>query len=158
MHPMTILILFLMSSSSFSIGAGTTFTVLLAGQSNMAGRGGLNGAGVWDRFVPPESEPPIPDSVIRLSPDLTWERASEPLHRGLDFTVQEPKLGIGPGMPFATALLRHVDPLNTGTVTVALVPAAQGGTSIVQWQRGNNTAYINLLARAEAASRWFQMS
>ncbi|CAA0817281.1 Probable carbohydrate esterase [Striga hermonthica] len=148
MHPL-IFILFLFSNVGPTLSNGKTFTVLLAGQSNMAGRGGVKG-GVWDRFVPPESIPAIPDSVIRLAPNYTWEPAAEPLHRGIDITVKEQHLGIGPGLPFATALLRRVDPSNTGAATVALVPAAMGGSHILQWQRGSSY-YLNLLARAEAA-------
>jgi hypothetical protein len=51
---------------------------ILAGQSNMAGRGGVTGAR-WDGIVPsPDCSPS--SSVLRLSPSLRWEQAREPLH------------------------------------------------------------------------------
>ncbi|CAA0817282.1 Probable carbohydrate esterase, partial [Striga hermonthica] len=153
MHPLILILFFFCTGGQTLSNGTTTFTVLLAGQSNMAGRGGVEG-GVWDLFVPPESLPAIPDSVIRLTPELKWEPAAEPLHRGIDTTVEQGHLGIGPGLPFATALLRRVDPSNTGAATVALVPAAMGGSNILQWQHGNNSYYLNLLARAECWVRY----
>lgn len=54
---------------------------VLAGQSNMAGRGGVTGAR-WDGVVPPDSAPS--PSVLRLTADLRWEEAREPLHQGID--------------------------------------------------------------------------
>ncbi|CAA0817285.1 Probable carbohydrate esterase [Striga hermonthica] len=157
MHPVIfilILILFFFSTGGTNPINVTTYTILLAGESNMAGRGGVNGT--WDRFIPPESLPANPDSVIRLSPELRWEPATEPLHHSIDITVDQDHLGIGPGMAFATALLRRVDPSNTGTATVALVPAAMGDSGILRWQSGNSSAvYLNLLVRAEAAALSF---
>lgn len=53
---------------------------ILAGQSNMAGRGGVR-HGKWDGNVPPECRPN--PSILRLNPQLQWEEAHEPLHTGI---------------------------------------------------------------------------
>ncbi|XP_039832373.1 uncharacterized protein LOC120693037, partial [Panicum virgatum] len=84
------------SSSSSSAGNRTLLvSFLLAGQSNM----GATSGGSWD--VPPECAPS--PRILRLSPELRWEEAREPLHRGIDL---HNVLGVGPGMPFAHAVLR----------------------------------------------------
>ncbi|KAL6509369.1 hypothetical protein OROGR_022679 [Orobanche gracilis] len=115
---------------------------LLAGQSNMGGKGGVV-HDVWDGYVPPECDPN--PAILRLNKLLAWEEAREPLHRDIDYKDAN---GIGPGMPFATTLLKR-DPyyiLNN----IGLVPAAVAGTTISQWQRGH-CLYNRFLARAEAA-------
>ncbi|KAI8548642.1 hypothetical protein RHMOL_Rhmol07G0289900 [Rhododendron molle] len=115
---------------------------LLAGQSNMSGRGGVTN-GTWDGFVPPECGPN--PSVLRLAANLTWVPAAEPLHKDIDVNVTA---GVGPGMSFANALLAH-DP---GLGVVGLVPCAIGGTKISQWVRGS-FLYDQLVRRADAAAR-----
>lgn len=114
--------------------------ILLAGQSNMSGRGGVIND-TWDGVVP-EASWPSP-SVIRLTAGLTWETAQEPLHRDIDITKV---CGIGPGLAFAKTLL-----LTDSSVSqVALVPCAIGGTNISQWARGSQL-YNQLVRRAVAA-------
>ncbi|CAI9115216.1 OLC1v1016058C1 [Oldenlandia corymbosa var. corymbosa] len=54
---------------------------ILAGQSNMAGRGGVKG-GIWDGIVPQECQPN--KSILRLSGNGLWEEAIEPLHKDID--------------------------------------------------------------------------
>ncbi|KAB1208848.1 hypothetical protein CJ030_MR6G011284 [Morella rubra] len=60
---------------------------ILAGQSNMAGRGGvvndtITGIVTWDGIVPPQCQPnPF---ILRLSANLTWVLAHEPLHADID--------------------------------------------------------------------------
>ncbi|KAB5526651.1 hypothetical protein DKX38_020498 [Salix brachista] len=71
---------------------------ILAGQSNMAGRGGVV-HGKWDGNVPPECRPN--PSTLRLSAKLTWEEAQEPLHADIDVGKT---CGIGPGMAFVDGL------------------------------------------------------
>ncbi|KAF7138222.1 hypothetical protein RHSIM_Rhsim07G0224600 [Rhododendron simsii] len=115
---------------------------LLAGQSNMSGRGGVTN-GTWDGFVPPGCGPN--PSVLRLAANLTWVPAAEPLHKDIDVNVTA---GVGPGMSFANALLAY-DP---GLGVVGLVPCAIGGTKISQWVRGS-FLYDQLVRRAGAAAR-----
>ncbi|WOG90728.1 hypothetical protein DCAR_0309972 [Daucus carota subsp. sativus] len=114
--------------------------ILLAGQSNMSGRGGVVND-TWDGIVPDESRPSR--SVLRLSAGLVWEKAQEPLHRDIDVTKV---CGIGPGLAFAKSLM-HKD---SGVGQVALVPCAIGGTNISQWARGS-PLYNQLVRRAVAA-------
>lgn len=124
-----------------------TAIFLLAGQSNMAGRGGVTNSTVthrptWDGVVPPQCSPT--PSILRLASDLTWVEAREPLHADIDFLKTN---GIGPGMPFANNILMDKP---GGRRVVGLVPCAIGGTSIKEWQQGSNL-YNHLLSRAEAS-------
>ncbi|KAF7046552.1 hypothetical protein CFC21_055576 [Triticum aestivum] len=134
-----------------------TLVFILAGQSNMGGRGGATSGNRWDGVVPPECAPS--PRTLRLSPSLRWEEAREPLHAGVDAGNV---VGVGPGMPFAHALLRS--PACPRGAVVGLVPCAQGGTPIANWSRGSEM-YERMVARARvagagtgrvAALLWFQ--
>lgn len=120
--------------------------VILAGQSNMAGRGGVvnntkTGITTWDGIVPPQCQPN--PSIFRLSADLTWVLANEPLHKDIDYNKTN---GIGPGMAFANAILTK----EPGFGTVGLVPCAIGGTNISQWAKGG-FLYDQLVGRSTVA-------
>lgn len=112
---------------------------ILAGQSNMAGRGGVR-HGKWDGNVPPECRPS--PSVLRLNPQLQWEVAHEPLHAGIGSPKPQ---GVGPGLAFANEI-----GAKGFHGVVGLVPCAVGGTKISQWARGT-TLYNQLLRRSRAA-------
>ncbi|KAG8061890.1 hypothetical protein GUJ93_ZPchr0003g16692 [Zizania palustris] len=113
---------------------------ILAGQSNMAGRGGVLG-NHWDGIVPPDCAPN--PSILRLSPQLRWELAHEPLHDGID---SNRTCGVGPGMAFANAVLRS----GRAAPVVGLVPCAVGGTRMAQWVKGSEL-YADLVRRARVA-------
>ncbi|PKA47726.1 putative carbohydrate esterase [Apostasia shenzhenica] len=113
---------------------------VLAGQSNMAGRGGVSDDR-WDHFVPPECRPT--PSILRLSSQLCWEEAREPLHADIDVLKT---CGVGPGMPFAQAVLAAGE-----AASIALVPCAVGGTAIGEWGRGT-PLYETLVRRATIAA------
>lgn len=89
--------------------------VLLAGQSNMAGRGKVS-----DLDAKPHPR------VLMLNREGEWVPAVDPLH------FDKPKLvGVGPGKSFALAYAEaHPD------VTVGLVPCAVGGSPIDSWAPG----------------------
>ncbi|CAM0947836.1 unnamed protein product [Alopecurus aequalis] len=141
--PATMLLLLLLALV-LAAGAETpTLVFILAGQSNMGGRGGATEGGHWDGYVPPECAPS--PRTLRLSPSLQWEEAREPLHAGVDVGNV---LGVGPGMPFAHAVLRS-DAVPRGAV-MGLVPCAQGGTPIANWSRGTDL-YDRMVTRARAA-------
>ncbi|XP_050213051.1 probable carbohydrate esterase At4g34215 [Mercurialis annua] len=110
---------------------------ILAGQSNMAGRGGVD-RGIWNGNLPPEcsSNP----SILRLSAELKWEVAREPLHADIDVSKT---CGVGPGMAFAN----RVKASDSSIGVVGLVPCAVGGTKIGQWARGMRL-YQELVSRA----------
>lgn len=122
---------------------------ILSGQSNMSGRGGVfnetSPAGTvnltWDGVVPPECQPN--PSILRLSAELSWVEAQEPLHKDIDVNKT---CGVGPGMPFANTLKKE-DP-NIGVI--GLVPCAIGGTNITQWTRGS-WLYNEMIRRTKAA-------
>ena len=88
---------------------------LLAGQSNMAGRGAMSPA---DK---------VPHArVLMLNKDDEWVAAVDPMH------FDKPDIvGVGLGRSFALALAER-DP----SITIGLVPAAVGGSPIDAWQPG----------------------
>nr|XP_043617989.1 probable carbohydrate esterase At4g34215 [Erigeron canadensis] len=129
---------------------------ILAGQSNMAGRGGVIN-GTWDGLIVPEMKPK-PGKILRLGGNLRWEDAKEPLHFDIDVNKT---CGVGPGMAFANALVRS-DPHHSRVV--GLVPCAIGGSGIGEWSRGGRL-YKKLVKRAAVAVQgggviravlWFQ--
>ena len=111
--------------------------VVLAGQSNMAGRG----------FVEPQDKEPIP-RVFMLDKSGNWVPAVEPVH------YDKPSAGVGPGREFAR-LLAEQDP----TIAVGLVPTACGGSSIDAWTPGtyfkqtDSHPYDDAIARTRRALR-----
>lgn len=125
--------------------AAEALIFVLAGQSNMAGRGGVCGDR-WDGVVPAQCRPSR--SILRLDARLRWEVAREPLHADVDVNKT---CGVGPGMPFAHALLTSsLLPRQRPPTAIALVPCAVGGTSIQEWARGTSL-YESLVRRARAA-------
>lgn len=88
---------------------------LLAGQSNMAGRGPMD---LEARRVP--------ERVLKLTREQTWEPAIEPLH------FDKPEVvGVGLGGAFAK-VLAATEP----AVTVGLIPCAFGGSPLSDWAAG----------------------
>lgn len=114
---------------------------ILSGQSNMAGRGGVNHHRHWDRFVPPQCAPD-PTKIHRLNSHLQWESAHEPLHFDID---TKKTCGVGPGMSFANAVKDLADGV------IGLVPCAVGGTAIKEWARGTHL-YENMIRRSKSSS------
>ncbi|RZC48500.1 hypothetical protein C5167_016928 [Papaver somniferum] len=116
---------------------------ILSGQSNMAGRGGVNSHKKFDGILPPECQPD--PKILRLDAHLRWVEAHEPLHADID---NKKACGIGPGMPFTKAV-RSQDP---SIDVVGLVPCAVGGTAIKEWEKGAHL-YENMVKRAKASTR-----
>ncbi|XP_060194036.1 probable carbohydrate esterase At4g34215 [Lycium barbarum] len=121
---------------------------LLAGQSNMSGRGGIsrkivrgNVTDIWDGFVPQECKPNR--KIIRFNADQKWEEAHEPLNYGMDCFE---RCGVGPGMAFANEVLKR----DSNFGVIGLVPCARGGTGLYRWIRGSY-AYDDLIKRAKFA-------
>ena len=88
---------------------------LLAGQSNMAGRG----------EIVPGDECPASNSILMLTKDLQWVPATHPVH------YDKVTAGYGLGLDFAKQYLTD----HPG-VTVGLIPTACGGSSILHWKEG----------------------
>src|SRR5689334_18433743 len=101
---------------------------LLAGQSNMAGRG----------MVEPSDTLPDP-RILTINQKNEIVVAKEPLH------YYEPgRTGLDCGLSFAKALLKSVP----DNVTILLVPAAVGGSSIQQWLEDETWRDVKLLTNA----------
>ena len=107
---------------------------LLIGQSNMAGRGVVDGKSVTS------------DKILALDAENEWVMANDPMH------YDKPEAGVGPGLSFALEMLK----LNPEQ-TIGLIPCAVGGTSISKWSPNafdNGTGfypYDNTIDRAKIA-------
>lgn len=123
-----------------SVGIQWKNIFILAGQSNMSGRGGVINE-TWDGIVPLESRPKT--MILRLNAQLNWEQAMEPIHRDIDWNKT---CGVGPAMAFANGVL--VSDSSFGMV--GLVPCAIGGTNISEWGKGSRL-YNEMVRRAAAA-------
>lgn len=86
---------------------------ILAGQSNMAGRG----------LVSPE-DTLSSSNILAIDTTLQWYLAKEPLH------FYEPSLkGLDCGLSFA----RELDKSLNDSIYIGLIPCAVGGSSVEQW-------------------------
>ncbi len=115
--PPLLVALALATMSSAGTAAPTIQVFLLAGQSNMVGRG-----------------QPISDGTGPVDPNLllyrdgAWQEAQDPL--GPD---KDKERGVGPGMTFGLGVLSHEPP---GT-KVGLIMCARGSTTIGAWRHGS---------------------
>lgn len=128
-------------------------TFILAGQSNMSGRGDLAALTEADRLSDPR---------IRLfGNDGLWRLALDPLddaHGQIDVVSADRLAAVGPGLFFAREFMS-----GSGR-DVALIPCAKGGSSMQQWKPdlSANTLYGSCLGRAKAAGSpvtgifWYQ--
>lgn len=99
---------------------------LLAGQSNMAGRG----------FVEPQ-DTISDDRVLTITKNNEWIYAKEPLH------FYEPALaGLDCGLSFGKTLTQGLD----DSVTIAVIPCAVGGSSVEQWLGDSLFRSVTLLS------------
>ncbi len=111
------------------------YLVMLAGQSNMAGRG----------IPTPEDKLPY-TRVLMMDKNGEWVPAHAPLH------FDKPSAGVGPGDMFAK-LMAQDDP----TITVGIIPTACGGSSLVHWRPGvyweqtKSNPYDDAIARTRKA-------
>jgi hexosaminidase len=97
---------------------------ILAGQSNMAGRG----------WVEPQDTVPNPQ-IISINKENQWIYAKEPLH------FYQPQLtGLDCGMSFARELINHLD----SNIVIALLPCAVGGSSVNFWLNDSTFHGIHL--------------
>ena len=93
---------------------------VLAGQSNMAGRGPLS-----QRPPPEPVDAELRKRILALGPSQRWDVADEPLH----WDKPGPKQGVGPGLSFALEVARALP-----TATIGLVPTAVGGSELARWE------------------------
>lgn len=133
---------FLASSPAFAQPKDLLIFVL-AGQSNMSGRG----------KAPLPSEFRQIEGVWNFNNAWKWERATEPLDSAagqLDLVSADQSAGVGPGLVFA-ARMRE---LRTGSA-IGLVQCAKGASSMLDWlQSGSReTLYGSCIARVKEASK-----
>ena len=89
---------------------------ILAGQSNMAGRG-----------IPDTVDKTPHPRVWMLNKANQWVPATDPMH------FDKPDvIGVGPGLTFGKLMAEQVDT----TVFIGLIPIAVGGSAIGAWQPG----------------------
>ncbi|MBD1422808.1 sialate O-acetylesterase [Sphingobacterium chuzhouense] len=124
----------------FFFGSGVTKSTiknpmelyLLAGQSNMAGRGKV---GAIDTVGHPR--------VYVLNARDEWSTAKEPLH------YDKANSGVGPGFVFGKIMAE-----NKNNVNIGLIPAAVGGTKISYWVPGGQRGlYEEALRKARVAMK-----
>jgi hypothetical protein len=118
---------------------------ILAGQSNMSGRGELS-------RLPPKF-PANRRRIKSFSNAYTWTEAVEPLDdpRGQkDACSLDPAPGVGPGVAFGQRLSQLMP-----SVEVGLIPCAMEESSLAQWAPSpqRDTLYGSSLNRAREASR-----
>jgi len=99
---------------------------LLAGQSNMAGRG----------FVEPSDTLSDP-RILTITENKQWIMAKEPLH------FYEPNnTGLDCGLSFGRELIKHIP----DSISIALIPCAVGGSSIQHWLGDSLFRKVQLLS------------
>lgn len=110
---------------------------LLAGQSNMAGRGNV------------EAQDTVPDKrILTLNSKGQWEVAKEPVHFDRAYA------GTGPGLAFARALS-----VADTSIIIGLVPCAVGGSSINSWLPADEPSklgknYLQAIERCKVAATY----
>lgn len=113
---------------------------LLAGQSNMAGRGAVKDLG--------EADAKADGRILALNRDGAWQPAVDPLH------WDKAGSGVGPGKAFALAVAAK-----TPGVTIGLIPTACGGSPISTWEPGkswdqtNSNPWDDAMVRAKQAMK-----
>lgn len=107
---------------------------LMIGQSNMAGRGDL------------EDVEPIQNSRCFMLRIGRWQAMAEPINPDRTIFRDGKPVGISLGASFADSFAKY-----TG-LEVGMIPCADGGTRIEQWQPGE-VLYDHALAMAKLAMR-----
>jgi len=113
---------------------------VLAGQSNMSGKGEI------------PSEQSANPRIIVFGNDYHWRIASEPIdspNGQLDEVSLDSNAGFGPGLAFATSLIKRKPDM-----VIGIIPCAKSASSIEEWQRSlsDNSLYGSCLKRIRAAT------
>ncbi|PZU06742.1 sialate O-acetylesterase [Sphingomonas sp.] len=115
---------------------------LLAGQSNMSGRGFLGDTTAAERQPDP--------NVLLFGNDERWRLAVDPLDYQagqVDHVSLDPIVGVGPGLSFGRAMAA------AASRPVVLVPCAKGGSAMAEWDidGGRETLLGSCVARVAIA-------
>lgn len=114
---------------------------LLAGQSNMAGRGRVHKVEAIEH-----------PRIFAWSKEGKWVPARDPLH------YDKRGAGVGPGMSFALELVETNE-----SIVIGLIPAACGGSSIQKWVPGayhdqtESHPYDDAIARTRKAMQYGEL-
>lgn len=109
---------------------------VLAGQSNMAGRG-----------IVENQEGQHSARILVLDKNGLWKIAKDPIH------FDKPEAGVGPGLAFAKEMLATED----SDIIIGLIPTACGGSPIDVWKEGGywkqtkSYPYDDAISRMKAA-------
>lgn len=111
---------------------------VLAGQSNMSGRGAATNL-------------PHTDRIFLFANDYHWKQAHEPLddpEGQIDEVSLDKNAGSGPGLPFASRLAAAYP-----QKVIGLITCARGATTMFEWERrlGDDSLYGSCLKRIGAA-------
>lgn len=114
---------------------------ILAGQSNMSGRGDI-----------PQSVAEANPRIYVFGNDYQWRLAVEPVDdpsNQLDKVSEDANAAFSPSLPFAATILER-----RPEMLIGLIPCAMDSTSIHDWGRSlsDNTLYGSCLKRARTAS------
>jgi hypothetical protein len=120
---------------------GKLHLFILAGQSNMSGRGDI-----------PQSAATANPKIYVFGNDYQWRLATEPIDdptNQIDKVSEDENAGFSPALSFATIILEQYPEMLIG-----LIPCAMDSTTIHDWGRNlsDNTLYGSCLKRARAAS------
>ena len=118
---------------------GNVRLFILAGQSNMSGRGELD----------TEARKPVPGAFL-FGNDYRWRPLREPSDSPegqVDRVSKDPVAGVSPARSFAEAV-RNARPKQV----IGMIPCAKGGSSLAEWQpsRHETTLYGSCLKRIAA--------
>lgn len=109
-------------------------SILMIGQSNMAGRGDMNDV------------PPIENENCYMLRMARWQRMREPINPDRSMFVGKYKSGISLAASFADDFANHID------APVGLIPCADGGTRLEQWMPGE-LLFDHAVAMTQLAQR-----
>lgn len=132
-----LIISLLLLSANFLHAQQKFHLYLLAGQSNMAGRG----------IVEPQDTIGNP-RILRLNKEGVWEIAKDPIH------FDKSAAGVGPGLSFAREMLKQ-----DTTIVIGLIPCAAGGSGIDHWlynqywEQTKSYPWIDAIKRTQLAMK-----
>ena len=101
---------------------------ILAGQSNMSGRGDINNKNVYNTADP---------RIVMFGNDHKWRQALEPVDNPvdqIDKVSRDNNAGYGPAMSFGKTLADKLP-----DATIGIIPCARGASTIMQCQKSRNS-------------------
>jgi len=121
---------------------------ILAGQSNMCGRGRAEPGYVSDTNTPRKRK------LLALDGNCVWNVANGSVYTYENYPdqmtfINPEKVGLGPGLRFAQRVAEEID----GSSEIGLVPTAVGGSEIKQWHPESGKLYKDAIRRIREAQK-----